>query len=354
VSPTEGSAPPPAPKDAAHHLAEVLLDGCMGRPLQTLLPPTLCAELGRAVALAVLRDPQADVRLAQGLTLAQSRLRRVPTLRSLLSADAVLLLQELARTPYVPERTLLVALLSRPPFRRLNRELMLGTLVDYTRRIRSTLSDPNAGRNLGMLGRLATQAVQRGTAAVGAVASGVASVVTDELERQMQRRAAEFAEGAVDELVARLAATLTDPTRTAEHIELKLALLDFALDLRGEALANELGRSQPLRVASQLRSTLLTWLDRPEAASDLTAALTWLYAQDIAGRPWGQRTLRDLLLLLTENPAPASATSPSLPSELSATGQVLLSAITTAIAHWLRPSVQSGAALAALQTASVS
>ena len=72
MSPTEGSAPPPAPKDAAHHLAEVLLDGCMGRPLQTLLPPTLCAELGRAVALAVLRDPQADVRLAQGLTLAQS------------------------------------------------------------------------------------------------------------------------------------------------------------------------------------------------------------------------------------------------------------------------------------------
>lgn len=326
----------------------------MGRPLQTLLPPALCAELGRAVALAVLRDPQADVRLAQGLTLAQSTLRRVPTLRSLLSADAVLLLQELARTPYVPERTLLVALLSRPPFRRLNRELMLGTLVDYTRRIRSTLSDPNAGRNLGMLGRLATQAVQRGTAAVGAVASGVASVVTDELERQMQRRAAEFAEGAVDELVARLAATLTDPARTAEHIELKLSLLDFALDLRGEVLANELGRAQPLRVASQLRSTLLTWLDRPEAAPDLTAALTWLYAQDLAGRPWGQRTLRELLLLLAENPAPSGATSPSLPGELSATGQVLLSAITTAIAHWLRPSVQSGAALAALQSATAS
>lgn len=326
----------------------------MGRPLQTLLPPALCAELGRAVALAILRDPQADVRLTQGLTLAQSTLRRVPTLRSLLSADAVLLLQELARTPYVPERTLLVALLSRPPFRRLNRELMLGTLVDYTRRIRSTLSDPNAGRNLGMLGRLATQAVQRGTAAVGAVASGVASVVTDELERQMQRRAAEFAEGAVDELVARLAATLTDPARTAEHIELKLSLLDFALDLRGEVLANELGRAQPLRVASQLRSTLLTWLDRPEAAPDLTAALTWLYAQDLAGRPWGQRTLRELLLLLAENPAPSGATSPSLPGELSATGQVLLSAITTAIAHWLRPSVQSGAALAALQSATAS
>ena len=121
----------------------------MGRPLQTLLPPALSAEPGRAVALAVLRDPQADVRLAQGLTLAQSTLRRVPTLRSLVvSRRRNLLLQELARTPYVPERTLLRGPCSRrPPFRRLNRELMLGTLVDYTCRIRSTLFDPNAGRN---------------------------------------------------------------------------------------------------------------------------------------------------------------------------------------------------------------
>lgn len=344
------SSTPPA--DAAHRLAEVLLDGCMGRPLHALLPPSLAAELGRAVALSLLRDPMADARLAQGLTRLQDSLRRVPTLRALLPADAVLLLQELARTPYVPDRSLLVALLSRPPFRRLNRELMLGTLVDYSRRIRSTLADPNAGRNLGMLGRLATQAVQRGTAAVGAVASGVASVVTDELERQMQRRAAEFAEGAVDELVGRLANTLTDPTRAAEHAELKLALLDFALELRGEALAAELSRAQPLRLAGTLRTALLSWLDRPAAASELSAALSWVYAQDLGGKPWGDHTLRELLLTLSTLPADAAdATAASVSASSSPAGPVLQAALATAIAHFLRPSVDSGAALAALSLA---
>lgn len=347
---TEPALSPTQPPDAADRLAQVLLDGCMGRPLRSLLPPGLCAELGRAGVLSLLRDPQADARLAQGLALLEAALRRVPTLRALLPADAILLLQELCRAPYAPDRMLLVALLSRPPFRRLNRELMMGTLVEYTRRIRSTLSDPNAGRNMGMLGRLATQAVQRGTAAVGAVASGMASVVTDELERQMQRRAGEFADSAVDELVGRLATMLTEPSRTAEHTELKLALLDFTLDLRGDTLAAELTRAQPLRLAAQLRSTLRAWLERPQAGADLTAALTWIYAQDFAGKPWGDRTLRDLLVALSApSTGPAATSDASAP--LSATGQVLYSALATAVAHWLRPSVDSGAALAALRPA---
>jgi hypothetical protein len=245
----------------------------------------------------------------------------------------VLLAKELLRLPYVPDRALLVALLSRPPFRRLNRELMTGTLIDYSRRIRSTLSDPNAGRSLGMLGRLATQAVQRGSAAVGAVAGGVASVVTDELERQMQRRAGEFAEGAVDELVGRLATTLTDPVRTAEHLEIKLSLLDFVLDLSGETVAVELSRVQPLTVITPLRAALLRWLDRPQATDELAAALAWLYAQDAglsgAPRSVGECSLAELV---------------GSPELLSA----VRSALRTLVAHAIRPSVESGALRQAL------
>lgn len=327
--PSATASAPPVGDELALRLADAVLAGCIDRPLQSLLPTELMARLGRDFALALLRDPQADARLAQLLTQAQAALRKLPRLRAVVPPDFVLLAKELLRLPYVPDRALIVALLSRPPFRRLNRELMTGTLIDYSRRIRSTLSDPNAGRSLGMLGRLATQAVQKGTAAVGAVAGGVASVVTDELERQMQRRAGEFAENAVDELVGRLATTLTDPARAAEHVEIKLSLLEFVLDLPGETVANELGRAQPLAVVAPLRAALLRWLDRPQAVDEITAALHWLYAQDVglpAGdrRAWGERSLAEIVgsaELLT----------------------AALAGLRALIAHLIRPSLESGA-----------
>jgi len=325
-----------ASTDLALHVADVLIAGCIDRPLASLLPVELIARLAHDFALALLRDPQADARLVKLYAQLQAGLRRLPRLRAAVPPDFVLLAKELLRLPHTPDRALLVALLSRPPFRRLNRELMTGTLVDYSRRIRSTLSDPNAGRNLGMLGRLATQAVQKGTAAVGAVAGGVASVVTDELERQMQRRAGEFAEGAVDELVGRLATTLTDPARAAEHVELKLSLLDFALDLPGESVAAELARVQPATVVVPLRAALLRWLDRPQATEDLVAALRWLYAQDVGlpggeARAFGDRSVAEIVGS----------------TELLAAVQ---SALRTLVAQLVRPSVASGALRQALSS----
>lgn len=334
-APTASVASPP-PGAHALRVADVLLAGCIDRPFSSLLPVELIARLGRDFALALLRDPQADARLVQLYAQLQGGLRGLPRLRSAVPPDVVLLAKELLRLPHTPDRALLVALLSRPPFRRLNRELMTGTLVDYSRRIRSTLSDPNAGRSLGMLGRLATQAVQKGSAAVGAVAGGMASAVTDELERQMQRRAGEFAEGAVDELVGRLATTLTDPARAAEHVEIKISLLDFVLDLPGDAVAAELARVQPLTVVAPLRATLLRWLERPQASDDIAAALRWVYAQNVglaAGddRAWGERSLAEIV------------GSPELMT-------AALAALRTLVAHALQPSLESGALLQALSS----
>lgn len=334
--PAAASPGPAAPSDLALRLSDVLIAGCLQRPLRSLLPVELVAPLARDLTLSLLRDPQADARIGQGLAQLQTALRQVPTLRAIVPPDVVLLAKEILRLPYTPDRALLVSLLSRPPFRRLNRELMTGTLIDYSRRIRSTLSDPNAGRNLGMLGRLATQAVQRGSAAVGAVAGGVASVVTDELERQMQRRATEFSEGAVDEMVGRLATTLTDPTRAAEHAEIKTSLLDFVLDLRGETLASELARTPPQTIVVPLRAALLRWLERPAATDDLAAALRWLYAQtaglpNAPSRSVGDRSLAELIGS----------------TELLAATATALRAV---IAHVLQPALESGALLQALAT----
>lgn len=287
---------PSSQKDATG-LAETMLHAVATQPLFELLPPALLAGLLQQAALASLRQKGGGALLQALLLEAQKVLGRpakgTPNsteswneasgqgpigerLRDILPPEVVSLLRELLSRPYTPDRTLVVAVLSREPFRRLNRELMMGTLLDYSRRVRSSMAEGGTGKSFGALGRLASEAVKKSTSALGAIAPGVTSAVSDEFDRQMQRRAAEFADGAVDEMVQRLAKTLTDPTRAAEQVELKLAMLDALLALRGPQLAQEISRMQLPVCAEKLQAAALAWLEREDASAKLTQGLALL------------------------------------------------------------------------------
>lgn len=173
---------------------------------------------------------------------------------------------------------------------------MVGTLLDYGRKLRPGNPEPGPGQKPtggaakgGLLSRLASEAVRKGGAAAMAMAPGVTSAMSDEFERQMQRRATEFADGAVDNLLQRAATTLTDPGRRAEQTELKLALLDYGLSLRGPELARELERLQPAALAELVRAAAHSWLGRDSAEADLVALL-----QQVRDRA-PEKTLRELL-----------------------------------------------------------
>jgi hypothetical protein len=304
--------------------AQVILDALHGAFFHPTLRATLPALLGRLLceaALTFLRSPAADesVRSLLGAAPRFFAARGNAPLSDIAGKDAQALLRKLAVQPYVPSRTLLVQVLSRPPIRRLNRELMIGTLLDYSRRLRSTLEGGGAGKGIGALSRLASEAVKKSTSALGAIAPGVTAAVSDEFERQMQRRAAEFADSAVDDMVQRIAATLTDPQRRAEHNELKLSLLDFVLTLRCADVAAELSRMDLPAVAAELRAFALSWLARESAARDLEAAMSLV---------WGEMS---------------SQTEP-----ISAALLLVRPALQAFLRAALLPSVQSGALQAAL------
>ena len=268
----------------AARLAGLVVDACLGRSPFTLVPPQQLAPLLRELVLGALRSPGADEGTASLLRSALAALRMRPRLREGLPPELLQLLRELVVRPYMPDRALLVGVLSLRPCQRLTRELMVGTLLDYSRRVRTAVATGNTGGTGGdsgrgrggMLGRLATEAVRKSTSALGTLAPNMTSAVTDEFERQLQRRAAEFADGAVDEMAQRLAAVLTDPARAAEQKELKLALLEFLLDRPGAQLAAELERAQPVELAGKLRAAAIAWLEREGATPQLTAALAWL------------------------------------------------------------------------------
>jgi len=258
-------------------VVELLIDALLGRPLGDILPPArLCATLQQLGRL-YLPSSQAE----QHAILVWQRLDRLldrpGTLRDVVPPPIVDVLRTLLSRPYLLPRPLLVSVLSRPPLRRLSRELMIGTLLDYSRKVRTQVGEVSQSRG-GMLGRLATEAVKKSTSAIGSLAPGVTAAVSDELERQFRSRASEFADSAVDDLAQRLAAILTDPARMAEHKDLARSLLDFALDLPLQTVRAELTRLDPLAVTSEVRRAVHAWLLRPESEAELLALLQLLSA----------------------------------------------------------------------------
>jgi hypothetical protein len=289
---TESGRDVVASDEASLRLADLLLDTLLAQPLDRLLPPPLLATLLRQSLLVALRSPEFEPQVAALLQVVRHFLTRPEhagkRLRELLPNELLATARKLVSHPYAPEKGLIIAAFAREPFRRLNRELMTSTLASYGRRIRSSLSDAGSSKGLGALGRLASAAVSKGSSAIGTIAGGVAAVVSDEFERQLQRRASEFADAAVDEVVGQIATTLTDPTQAPVQRELKLAMFEYLLELRGQQLGRELERFQPQLVAGQLREGLLAWLDSATAEATLAELLTALFAHNHG------RSLRDL------------------------------------------------------------
>ena len=253
-------------------LVDLLIDALLGRPLVDILPPARLAATLHHVGRLYLPSAQAEQHAILLWRRLDSLLDRPGTLRDVVPPPIVDLLRTLMARPYLLPRPLLVAVLSRPPLRRLSRELMIATLLDYSKKVRTQVGEASQSRG-GMLGRLATEAVKKSTSAIGSLAPGVTAAVSDELERQFRAKASEFADSAVDDLAQRLAAILTDPARLAEHKDLARSLLDYALDLPLQTVRAELTRLDPLAVTTEVRRAVHAWLLRPESEPELLALL---------------------------------------------------------------------------------
>jgi hypothetical protein len=255
----------------------LLLDAVLAQPVQTVLVPELHARLVVTVLRHQLRAPLPLLNTAVAAVVRW--LQAQGAIGQAIPPAVIQLLRELLRRPYMPDRQIVLGLLGRPPLRALTRELMVGTLLDYGRKLRAGGAEPPApGQKapppkggFSALGRLASEAVRKGSAVAMAVAPGVTSAVSDEFERQMQRRAAEFTDGAVDDLMQRAATTITDPQHRAEQTDLKLALLDYVLTLRGPVLAQEIERIEPHAVSELVRVAALSWFERETAEAELVA-----------------------------------------------------------------------------------
>jgi len=262
-------------------LASLVVEEDLATPLGDLVEAGFAASLVRKGLRAWLRSD-----LAEGWLL-----ERIRTLRGWLSEQEGALgdliphdLQdtwlELASQRYTPSREVVLVLLDREPVRALFRELFLQELLAFGRKLRAPVVENPLAKGLGGLGRFARDRVRSSGGAFGTLATDVASAVSGEVERQLDRKAEEFADAALSRVLHRFADLICDPGRAGEYAAIREALAEGVLDLDAADLAHEWERSEPVVSAEITRRGLISWIEREEAEGEIRAVIEVLLAPD--------------------------------------------------------------------------
>ncbi len=265
-------------------LAHLSLDHFLEQKVAALLPPERAREALRLGLEGWLQSPLALPALEKWVEDAAAALKADPRkLKELVPAGVRATVLELAERPYSPDKRLVLTLLDRPPMRELVRALLLSTVLDFARRA----SAPVAGmaKGLGGLMKAAAESARSRTGTLGALVGAAG----DAVEKQLEKRAAEFVDAALGGVFGELADAVSDPRRAAEAAELRSEALKGALELTLPQLSRELINLDLPGGAKTLREGLERWLGSDEADEALRAAT------DALAKREGGRTLREVL-----------------------------------------------------------
>lgn len=265
-------------------LASLVIEVFLDRPLDGWLPKARAVELAREALTQLTASETAEVAFRRVVEQAANELqpdRR--TLETLLSRDVQEALRTVMRRPFSPDRKLTLTLLDRAPARALVREMLLAAILDFAKKA----SAPMAGmtKGLGSLARLAGETAKSRTGAFGSIVGAVSG----EVERQVEKRAVEFVDSALSGIFSQMADVVSDPRRAGEAAELRLSMLDGALELTLSQLGRELVNADLPGAASTLREGVKRWLSSPDSTPQLEALV------DLVLRREGARTARQTL-----------------------------------------------------------
>lgn len=275
-----------SPGGPLERLAELVVDDLLGRPVRQVLEPGWMAEVVRDGLAAWLASGAAEARLLLAVEDGLVHLERNDrALEDLLPAELVDGIRGLANQPYRPQGDLLRSVLDRAPVRALIRDLLVTALVSFAKRLGSPVTESKLAKGLGGLGSFVKEQARARTGALGAMATAI----SEEFERQAEKRAHEFADTALDGVVTQLIERLTRPGTSPEQSELRRALLDSVLALRGPELAAELRRADPKLVAASIRRVLQSWASKEDLPARLESAIGLVLARE------GDKTLGEAL-----------------------------------------------------------
>lgn len=271
----------------AESLAALSVESILSTPLEVLVPATTLASTTRKGLDAWLAAPSAVTALSAVVeALVQRAQSERRPLKEVLAEDVRAALRNALSRPFSPDRRLVLTIIDREPTRELVRQLLLDAVLEFGRKA----SAPVAGvaRGLGSLARLAGETVKSRSGSLGTLVGAV----SDEVERQLEKRATEFVDSALAGVFGKIADAVSDPSRADEASELRKALLDGILELTGPQLARELVNLDVVGGAEVVRSGLRHWLASPQSEEQLLA-----FAKFILERS-GTQSVREVLIQL--------------------------------------------------------
>jgi hypothetical protein len=234
-------------------LATLLVEDALSRPVRDLVDPGRAAQ---ALQEGLLAWTASDAGVAQVVAEVERLRARASAHGQPVSSIVPQAVQQTARgiakLPMVPGRDAVMKLLDRPSFRQVIRGQLIETLAEFGRKATSPVADNPIARGLGGLGKLAGQIAK--PSGLGAIASAVSS----EVERHVEKRATDFADNAVGGIIAGIAEQASDPGRAAQQAALRVELLDGILALTGKDVG-ELARGSVDEQVSLVRKGLTDW-----------------------------------------------------------------------------------------------
>ena len=267
----------PSAEGAAGRLAWLLVDDALGRTLSDLLDVRFFAAALREGIRAFASSDAAAARMAAIVEEGE---------KTLAAEKRTIGALDFAALALTPPGDVIEKLLDREPVKKLLRAQVIDTLIAFGRKAASPVADNPIARGLGGLSKLAL-----GQGGKPSAFGAIANAVSGEVERQVEKRATDFADIAVAGILDGISAQLSDPARAKEQAALRLALLDGFLELTGAEVAT-LGRGPTAARVAVARKTLAAWAAEETFEAELEALATALLAKDV-GRTLGD-VLRDL------------------------------------------------------------
>jgi len=265
--------------EGAALLAKRWTEDLFARPVGELVDAKAAARTVHESLTAVAESESAQKHLLARVEEVAARYEKEKRpLRDLMAPAFPAAALRLARRPHQPHRQLVLRVLDREPVRQLIRMLLLEALVDFGRRISAPISSSRVGKGLGALGSLA-----------GAVGAGVLGAVGGELEKQVEKRAAEFADGALSKVLSRIVDLVTDPRHGSEQAELRATIAEGLLEVPAQELVAELRKMNPETLVAELRRATREFAAWPQARAELERELEFALA------PHAKVKLGDLL-----------------------------------------------------------
>jgi len=168
--------------------------------------------------------------------------------------------------PFSPSPALLQSLLGSPPVRELIRKGLSRALQDFARRATAPIAPvAQVAQGVGQWAKVAARAALSKAGALGDMVNAVSS----EVERQAEKRAAEFVDAALEKTIEDLVHALSHPSRADETAELRRSLFETALGWRLRQLARELVNADVPGAAQSLQAALVEWVSSEDFSSML-------------------------------------------------------------------------------------